>query len=134
MLRGSEVAALALADVEESPEGLSVTVRHSKTDQAGEGAVVAIPPGSFADTCPVRAVAAWRTAAGIVDGALFARVDRHGRLLGPMSGQAVARVIAQGAERAGLKGATGPTRCASKFPLNKQVGQPLDSKESIKTK
>ncbi|HKN37942.1 MAG TPA: integrase, partial [Acidimicrobiia bacterium] len=81
MLRRSEVAALALADVDESPEGLSVTVRHSKTDQAGEGAVVAILPGSFPDTCPVRAVAAWRAAAGVVDGALFRRVDRHGRLL-----------------------------------------------------
>jgi integrase len=46
MLRRSEVAALALADVDESPEGLSVTVRRSKTDQVGEGAVVAILPGS----------------------------------------------------------------------------------------
>jgi hypothetical protein len=55
---------------------------------------VAILPGSFAYTCPVRAVAAWRAAAGIVDRALFRRVDRHGRLLGPMSGQAVAMVIA----------------------------------------
>jgi len=104
MLRGSEVAALTLADVEESPEGLSVTVRHSKTDQAGEGAVVAIPPGSFADTCPVRAVAAWRAAGGIVEGALFCRVDRHGRLLGPMSGQVVAMAIARAAERAGFMG------------------------------
>ena len=90
MLRRSEVAALAVADVDESPEGLSVRVRHSKTDQAGEGAVVAILPGSFADTCPVRAVAAWRAAAGIVDGALF----RPGR----------------GA--CGARGATGTTRCA----------------------
>ena len=104
MLRRSEVAALTVADVDESAEGLSVTVRHSKTDQAGEGAVVAILPGSFADTCPVRAVAAWQEAAGIVDGALFRRVDRHGRLLGPMSGQAVAMVIARAAERAGLTG------------------------------
>src|SRR5437016_1871587 len=94
---------MLIPDVDESPEGLSITVRHSKTDQAGEGAVVAILPGSFADTCPVRAVAAWR-AAGIVDGGLFRRVDRHGRLLGPISGQAVAMVIARAAERAGLAG------------------------------
>jgi hypothetical protein len=33
------------------PRTLSVRIRHSKTDQAGEGAVVAILPGSFADTC-----------------------------------------------------------------------------------
>src|SRR4029077_16264252 len=70
MLRRSEVAALALADVDESPERLSVTVRHSQTHPAGEGAVVAILPG----------------------------------LLGPMSGQAVAMVIARAAERAGLTG------------------------------
>src|SRR5439155_15935995 len=104
MLRRSEVAALAVADVEESPEGLSVTVRHSKTDQAGEGAVVAILPGSFAGTCPVRAVAAWWAAAGISDGALFRRVDRHGRLLAPMSAQAVAMGSAPPPERAGLTG------------------------------
>lgn len=104
MLRRSEIAALTVADIEETPEGLVVTVRRSKTDQAGDGAEVAILAGAFQDTCPVRAVSAWRAAAGIEDGPLFRRVDRHGRLLGPMSGQAVAMVIARAAERAKLEG------------------------------
>lgn len=104
MLRRSEIAALIVADIEESPEGLVVRVRRSKTDQGGQGAEVAILAGAFEDTCPVRALAAWRAAAGIEKGPLFRRVDRHGRLLGPMSGQAVALVIARAAERAGLEG------------------------------
>jgi site-specific recombinase XerC len=76
MFRRSEIAGLSAADVEESPEGLVVTVRRSKTDQAGEGAVVAILAGAFADTCPVRPwppggrwQASWtgRCSAGLID-------------------------------------------------------------------
>jgi site-specific recombinase XerD len=104
MLRRSEIAALAVADVAEPPEGLELRIRHSKTDQAGEGRIVALPYGSFPDTCPVRTLAAWRAAAGIADGPLFRRLDRHGHLLGPMSGQAVSMVIDRAAERAGLSG------------------------------
>jgi site-specific recombinase XerD len=104
MLRRSEVAALLVGDVAASEEGLTVTVRRSKTDKDAAGAVVAIPFGAHELTCPVRAVAAWRAAAGVIDKALFRRVDRHGRLLGPMTGQAVGMVIARAAEAAGLEG------------------------------
>ena len=104
MLRRSEIAALLVGDVATSDEGLTVTVRRSKTDKEAAGAVVAVPYGSHELTCPVRAVATWRTAGGIADGSLFRRVDRHGRLLGPMSGQAVAMVVARAAEAAELEG------------------------------
>jgi site-specific recombinase XerD len=104
MLRRSEVAALSVTDVVERPEGLEFTIRYAKTDQAGEGRIVALPYGSFPETCPVRTLAAWRTAAGISEGPLFRRVDRHGHLLGPMTGQAVSMVIDRAAERAGLAG------------------------------
>ena len=108
MLRRTEVAALLVGDVATSPEGLTVSVRRSKTDRDAVGAVVAIPFGTHELTCPVRALSAWRAIAGIGEGAraqpLFHRVDRHGRLLGAMSGQAVAIVIARAAEAAGLDG------------------------------
>jgi hypothetical protein len=39
--RRPELVALHVADLEECPEGLRVTIRRSKTDQEGAGAVVA---------------------------------------------------------------------------------------------
>ena len=47
--RRSELLALAVADLTESPEGLRVLIRRSKTDQAGEGQEIAIPRGPASD-------------------------------------------------------------------------------------
>ena len=48
-LRRSEAAALTWADISREPDGSGrVTVRRSKTDQTGEGAVVAVTPGAMA--------------------------------------------------------------------------------------
>ena len=44
-LRRSELVALQLADLELVREGLKLTIRHSKTDQEGEGQVIAVPSG-----------------------------------------------------------------------------------------
>jgi site-specific recombinase XerD len=60
--RRSELVALDVADLEECPEGLRVTIRRSKTDQEGAGAVVAVCRGSIA--CPLAAVKDWLTVAG----------------------------------------------------------------------
>lgn len=122
MARRSELCALDLADLREVSEGLEVTIRTSKTDQEGAGATVAVPYGSFPETCPVRTVRAWREALaerGIVEGPLFRRIDRHGRLGGTegaagrggdrMSGQTVRDVIRTAAQRAGLPNADGYT-------------------------
>jgi hypothetical protein len=59
--RRSELVALDVADLAECPEGLRVTIRRSKTDQEGAGAVVAVCRGSIA--CPVAAVKDWLAAA-----------------------------------------------------------------------
>src|SRR6476661_7339207 len=45
-----------------------------------KGRDVGIPYGSGPETCPVRALTAWKTAAGIAEGALFRGGDRHGRM------------------------------------------------------
>ena len=55
-------------------------VQRSKTDQEARGREVAIPYGSDAATCPVRACRAWIEAAGLQDGPLFRRIDRHTRV------------------------------------------------------
>src|SRR5215475_11347633 len=70
--RRSELVALNVEDLEETAEGMLVTLRRSKTDQEGVGRRVAIPRGEIA--CPVAALRAWLDAAGISEGAIFRRI------------------------------------------------------------
>jgi len=58
--RRSELVALDLADIHAGHDGLTITIRKSKTDQEGQGRKVGIPYGSHPCTCPVRAMAAWK--------------------------------------------------------------------------
>lgn len=101
--RRSELVSLDLTDLQEHADGILVTLRRSKTDQAGQGDTKAIPSGSDAETCPVRALQAWIAASGITDGPVFRPVDRHGNVAASrLSGKAVALVVKRAAERAGL--------------------------------
>jgi site-specific recombinase XerC len=59
--RRSELVALDVADLEETSEGLRVTIRRSKTDQEGVGATIAIIRGGACR--PVRALKEWLDAA-----------------------------------------------------------------------
>jgi integrase len=100
--RRSELVALNAEDIQETAEGLILTLRRSKTDPEAEGRKVAIPRGREAATCPVQALAGWRTAAGIAQGPLFPRVNRHGQILPRrLSGAAVALVVKRRAAAAG---------------------------------
>lgn len=91
-MRRSEIVALTLDDIEFTDAGVRVTIRRSKGDQEGRGAVVAIPRGEMA--CPVEALRAWFEAAGITEGRLFRSVRKGSRTLGQsLTGQAVANVI-----------------------------------------
>jgi len=69
--RRSELVALDVADVEVGEDGITVTLRRSKTDQEGAGRKVGNPRGSNADTCSARALQAWLIAAGITEGRCF---------------------------------------------------------------
>lgn len=101
--RRSELVSLDVSDLQERADGLLVTLRRSKTDQEGHGDTKAVPYGSDAETCPVRALRAWISTAGITDGPVFRPVDRHGNVAGSrLSGKAVALVVKRAAERAGL--------------------------------
>ena len=112
--RRSELAALDLADVVETPAGLKVTVRFSRS-VGEEQRIVSVPFGSDPRTCPVRVVRAWRellAETGRTEGPLFVRVDRHGHLGyvatgrgsadGRLSDRSIANVVRRTAERAGL--------------------------------
>jgi len=106
--RRSELTALDVADLSVTSEGLTVTLRRSKTDQEGAGRKVGIPRGN--GLCPVRAVTEWlawlqaRLGDGVsTAGPLFRTFDRHGRLLGNrLDGKDIADLIKTHAKRAGL--------------------------------
>jgi integrase len=101
-MRRSELVGLDVADVVLTGDGLVVSIRRSKTDPEGAGRKIGIPYGSRPQTCPVRALQAWLQGSGIVEGALFRSVNRHGKLLeGRLGDRAVALVVKRALVAAG---------------------------------
>ena len=121
-------------------QGLTVTLRRSKTDQEGAGRKVGIPLGR-SKWCPVTALEAWLEAAGMEDGPVFRRVDRHGRVSPErLSREAVSlivkeRVAAAGIDPAGFSGhslragfATSAVQVGvSTFKIRQQTGHASDA-------
>ena len=105
--RRSELVALRVEDLEETPDGFHITIRHSKTDKTHTGQSIAIPRGFRLR--PVEAVQTWLAASGITEGLVFRQVIRRkidgvatDLLAGPLSGHAVAEVVKRYCIRAGL--------------------------------
>lgn len=99
--RRSELVALTVADLEETPHGLRVTIRKSKTDQQGAGQTLAILRGDV--HCPVAALQDWLQAAGISESYLFRPIGKGGRVSqNPISTKSVAQIIKAHAGKAGL--------------------------------
>ena len=91
--RRSELVALDVEDFRQVRQGMIVSIRRSKTDQAGKGREIGIPlaRGRF---CPVKGLEKWMTTAGIESGPIFRTVDRHGLVHDKrLSGEAVANVV-----------------------------------------
>ena len=100
-LRRSELVALHLADVQLVKQGARITIRSSKTDQEGEGQVIAIPNGQT--ILPVARLKAWLAVRGEGPGPLFTRFAARGELTDlPMSDRAIARIVQKYAALAGL--------------------------------
>lgn len=96
--RRSEVANLLVEDITVTDDGLSITVRHSKTGHRSP----AVPPGSDAGTCPVRTWLAWCEASGIVTGPAFRSINRHGHLGKTITPASVGRAVTAAGVAAGL--------------------------------
>ena len=101
--RRSELVGLDVEDCTFGKDGLTITLRRSKTDQTGAGRKIGIPYGANPETCPVRVLQSWLELAGITSGPLFRSISRHGHVQGGrLSGIDVARVVKKLATRAGL--------------------------------
>jgi site-specific recombinase XerD len=101
--RRSELVGLDIADCVFGNDGLTVTLRRSKTDQDGSGRKIGVPYGSNPETCPVRTVQAWIETAALSCGALFRSINRHAQVqTSRLAGIDVARVVKKLALRAGL--------------------------------
>jgi len=100
-LRRSELVALTINDIEYTPEGIKVTIRKSKTDQEGQGQVIAIPNGNGFRIVDV--LTTWLNAANITSGALFRPIKKGGAIQdAALTPRSVATIVKLYAGLAGL--------------------------------
>ena len=100
LLRVSEVSALDVEDLAIEQDGSGrLTIRQSKTDQEGAGAV------QYVGTPTVRRVRAWLDAAGHSTGPLFRRVRRGGFTVATrLNVRSIRWIVAKRAAAAGIEG------------------------------
>ncbi len=100
--RRSELASICSSDLTFSDSGLVIHLRHSKTDQEGEGREVAIPFGEHEETCPVRALREYLAAASITGGSVLRSINRHGQPSTNIHPDSIATIVKRAAARAGI--------------------------------
>lgn len=99
--RRSELVALTVDDIERTPEGIKVTIRKSKTDQEGQGQIVAILNGTRFRV--VDTLMEWLNAACIDDGHIFRPLKKGGQIQNVgLSDRSVANIVKHYAAKAGL--------------------------------
>lgn len=79
--RCSELVGIQWSDITDVPEGMEIMVPRSKTDQAGEGQVCAIPSSPDVMLCPIAALAEWRERSGVDIDHVFRQITAGGRVL-----------------------------------------------------
>ena len=99
LCRRAELVALQRADLEIADDGATISIRRSKTDPEGAGAVAPITPDAL------RHLTAWLAAARIADGPVFRAVPKGGRVGGALDPGDVARIFKAMARAAGLSAA-----------------------------
>lgn len=121
MKRRDEMADLWIHDIEFfEGRGMTIHVRHSKTDQNAEGYFAAVKYASEPALCPVLAMQEWidlLASREITDGRLFRRIDWSGRVAGTpgvplsgegdpdgrMTGKALWTIVTSAGRKAGLR-------------------------------
>jgi site-specific recombinase XerD len=101
--RRSELVALEVRHLEYRDNGLKVTIEVSKTDQEGQGQVVAILRQPDSRYCPVQALEDWRTVGQIEAGPLFRRMNRGDKVTeSRLTSQSIALIVKDVARKVGL--------------------------------
>lgn len=100
-LRRSNLAALTIADVEFSPQGLVLRIDREKQDQEGRGRLIGILRGRHTHTDPVRVLKGWLRLRGDHPGPLFSRLSVH-RRGAPLDGECICRVVKKCVDSIGL--------------------------------
>jgi len=103
-LRRAELAAVTWERLVFTADGgLRLLIPRGKGDPEGEGAWIGLPRGERRDTCPVRALEAWRTASGCSDGPVFRKIDCWGHLgVEALHPDAIRQILLKRAAAAGL--------------------------------
>lgn len=79
-LRRSELSALDVDHVDDHPNGMTVAIPRSKTNQTGEQTELVVIPRAATETrCPVRALEHWLDLAQITAGPVFRKVTKSNR-------------------------------------------------------
>ena len=123
-LRRSELVGLQYGDLEFVEHGLLIYLRHSKTDQAGEGRKIAIPYARGV-VCPVLSLKEWLTTSNICHGPLFRQVIGHSRIYDvKLSTHAVAIIVKNYASLLNLDASkfSGHSLCAGLVTSAAQAG------------
>ena len=91
-----------MRDLDWGEQGVRITIRRSKTDQEGAGAVVAVPEGRV--LTPLAHLRAWLAASGITAGSVFRPLWKGGQRVREtgLSGHAVARILQARVQPAGF--------------------------------
>lgn len=100
-LRRSELVGLNVEDLEIGQDGITLTIRKSKTDQQGAGQIIGIPNGERMR--PVEAITEWLEASGITEGAIFRPIAKGGKMDDArLSDRSVANLVKHYAQASGL--------------------------------
>jgi len=101
--RRSELVAIDVEDLQFDPEGVTVQLPRSKTNQEGKEEEVSILNNRRQKLCAVAAVKKWLEHSGITTGPLFRAINRHGRMSTErLTDQSVASLVKQAAIAAGF--------------------------------
>lgn len=99
-LRRSELVAIQVDDLTDTPDGIRLRIRRSKTDGEGVGVDIAIPRGCR--ICPVEMLKAWMVAANIESGPVFRPVRLGGKVIeAALKSDEVARIVKRYIARVG---------------------------------
>jgi integrase len=79
--RRSELVGIDCEHLEFSPDGVSIFIPSSKTDQEGNGRVVDIPFASDERYCPVRSLRLWMQCCGAASGPVFRGLTKGGKIM-----------------------------------------------------